>query len=412
MPTDPAVPPAQTSSPNILTVIPAAGWRSRLSALRGLWKRHGPEDLIALLSVLDALMLFGPYAPRLVAVVRAAGEDLAALRQLANIAVFAPVIAAVGLMLMATGLALRARVAWVMSLLLLALIAGLEFWRHGGATPAAALSLALLALLVFYWRRFDHSSAAAGGLFALLAVGSLLIFSVLGTLYFGDGFAPPVHRLVDAVYFSIETMSTVGYGDIVPKTDAARLFTASLIVMGITVFATSLSVVIGPLVGGNLKRIMQGRFAKVNRKDHFVILGASPLAVSLFRQLQARGVPITVIAPPNRELSYPPGTDLVVGDGTDAAVLRAAGVDKARAVLTLRDDDAENAFAVLAIKEVAPQVKTVAAVNDARHLHKIQRVQPDVLFAPQLLGSELLVRSLFDEDIDNELIFKLLFQTR
>jgi voltage-gated potassium channel len=48
-------------------------------------------------------------------------------------------------------------------------------------------------------------------------------------------------------------------------------------------------------------------------------------------------------------------------------------------------------------------------VNDARHLAKIRRVQPDMLFAPQLLGSDLLARTLLDEPIDNETVSKLLF---
>jgi len=412
MPTDPAPSPIPIPPAPIAGVTATPTWRSRLAATRQLWKQRGPQSLIALLCALDALLLLKPYAPRLFAVLHSATEDLGALQQFVNLAVFPPVIAAIGLLLMAVGLALRARVAWVMTLLLLALITGLEYWRHGNATPVTVLSLGLLALLMFYGRQFDRSSVAAAGLFALLGVGSLLIYAVLGTLYFGSGFMPPIHSLSDAAYFSVETLSTVGYGDIVPQSNAARMFTTSLILVGITVFAASLSVVIGPLVGGNLKRIMQGRIAKVNRKNHFVILGSSVLAVNLFEQLRSRGVPITVIAPPNRELPYPPDTDVIVGDGTDREVLREAGVDRARAVLTLRDDDAENAFAILAIKEFAPHTRTAAAVNDARHLHKMKSVQPDILFAPQVLGGELLVRTLFGETIDNDLITKLLFQSR
>ncbi len=82
---------------------------------------------------------------------------------------------------------------------------------------------------------------------------------------------------------------------------------------------------------------------------------------------------------------------------------------QAKAVLTLRVDDAENAFAVLAVKEIAPGVRTIAAVNGSRHLGKIRRVQPDMLFAPQVLGSEILARDLFCEPIDNDTVHKLLF---
>ena len=64
---------------------------------------------------------------------------------------------------------------------------------------------------------------------------------------------------------------------------------------------------------------------------------------------------------------------------------------------------------MLAVKELAPGVKTIAGVNDARHLAKIRRVQPDMLFAPQVLGSDLLVRTLFGEPIDNDTVSKLLF---
>ena len=64
-------------------------------------------------------------------------------------------------------------------------------------------------------------------------------------------------------------------------------------------------------------------------------------------------------------------------------------VAAAHAVLSLRDDDAENAFVALAVKESAPQTRTVTSVNDSRHLQKIKRVQPDIIIAPQLLGGEL-----------------------
>lgn len=233
---------------------------------------------------------------------------------------------------------------------------------------------------------------------------------MLGSLWFGAGFDPPIHDLSDALYFSIVTMSTVGYGDIVPHSVEARMFTVSLIVLGITVFATTLSVVIGPLVGGSIKRVLEGRMQKSQRQNHYVIIGMSSLALTLWQQLRLRNVPVTVIVAPGRPLPYPEDADRVEGDPTRDSVLREAGVAQAKAVFALREDDAENAFVVLAVKELAPGVRTIAAVNDAQHLNKIRRVQPDVLFAPQVLGSDLLVRRLFNEPIDEGTVDKLLFQ--
>ena len=379
-----------------------------LASVRETWNRAGPQALAALLAALAGALVMRPQFAYL-------GRSLQALNtpdqvlQLADVMVLPRMLLAVGLVLMAFGLLARSRLAWVMTLLLGLLDLGLALVAlPAGLTGVAASALLLLALLV-YARRFDRSSLAAGSLFALLSIGSLLVYGMLGSLWFGGGYAPPIRDLGTALYYAIETMSTVGYGDIVPRTLDARMFTVSLIVLGITVFATTLSVVIGPVVGGSIKRALEGRMHKQQRRNHYVILGRSALALTAWQALRQRGVPVTVVVAADVASPFPPEADVVVGDATSNEVLEEAGVPHARAVLTLRDDDAENAFAVLAVKELAPGVRTIAGVNDARHVAKIRRVQPDMLFAPQLLGSDLLVRSLFNEPIDNETVARLLF---
>ncbi len=387
--------------------------RRRAADLFAWWRARGPQLLGALLAAAAGLLLVAPRAPALLQAWNALLRDSAAgLVRLADFAVLPPVLLGGGLLLMAPGLAQRARLAWVVSVLLAGFGAGLEAWSGQRHSASFVLLLALLLVLLAYPRRYDHSSVAAGTAFGLLGIGGLTVYGVLGSLWMGAGYAPPIRNLTTAFYYTIETMSTVGYGDIVPRTAQARLFTVSLIVAGITVFATTLSVVIGPLIGGSIKRALEHRMQRQQRRNHFVILGASSLAYTMWRDLHERGVPVTVVLTPGRASPFPAEADVVVGDATRNEVLEEAGVPQARAVLTLRDDDAENAFAVLAVKELAPGVKTIAGVNDARHLAKIRRVQPDMLFAPQVLGSDLLVRTLFDEPIDNDTVSRLLFPQR
>lgn len=379
-----------------------------LGHARALWSGHGPQALAALLSALGGVLVVrGPLAG-LGDSLHALAAPAAALR-LADIMVLPRALPGLGLLLMAPGLLARARLAWVIALLLGLLSAALMLITVPRQPATAAACALLLLVLLSFARRFDRSSIAAGTLFTLLSVGSLLVYGTLGSLWFGAGYVPPIADLGTALYYAIETMSTVGYGDIVPVGAHARMFTVSLIVLGITVFATTLSVVIGPLVGGSIKRALEGRMQKHQRRNHYVILGASSLAYTAWSALQERGVPVTVIIAPGQTSPFPADADVMVGDATRNEVLEQAGVPHAHAVLTLRDDDAENAFAVLAVKELAPSVKTIAGVNDARHLAKIRRVQPDMLFAPQVLGSDLLARSLFDEPIDNETVSRLLF---
>ncbi len=399
-----------------MTGQPAAPWRHKLRErallllawLRRNWAKSGPQSLAGLLAALAGALLLQRALPGLGGSVRALDSPGSVL-QLADLMVLPRALPGLGLVMMAFGLLTRARLAWVITLLLALLAVGLALLPVHRSMPALLASAALLLVLLVYARQFNRSSIAAGSLFALLSIGSLLLYGTLGSLWFGAGYNPPIRTLGTALYYAIETMSTVGYGDIVPRTLHARMFTVSLIVLGITVFATTLSVVIGPLVGGSIKRALEGRMQKQQRRNHYVIFGASALAYTTWKALLQRGVPVTVVVSSAVQSPFPPEADVVVGDVTRNEVLEQAGVPQARAVLTLRDDDAENAFAVLAVKELAPAVKTIAGVNDARHLAKIRRVQPDLLFAPQVLGSDLLVRSLFDEPIDNETVAKLLF---
>lgn len=317
----------------------------------------------------------------------------------------------VGLQVIALGLILKARIAWAFSLVLLIGIGTFAILGDGGRAGLGIYTLVLVIALVAYWRRFDRASVTAGSLFALVSVLSLMIYAVFGTLYLGNEFNPPILDAGTALYFSIVSMSTVGYGDIVPHSGTARLFTASIIILGITVFATSVSAIAGPVIGGNLKRLVKGRFSSAMRKNHIIIAGATPLALSVYQGLRARNEEVTVIVPTGMAHDYPAATDLIEGDPSSVDVLHVAGVARARYVLALRDDDAENAFIVLAAKEAtgADGAKTVALVNTSKHLEKIRRVQPDLVFSVQLLGAELLTRAINGEPMDSQAITDLFF---
>ena len=378
--------------------------------LRTLATQLVPHGYLALLLVIDGLMLLRPVAENVLRHSRGSWfEDWISLINAFGVLALPQAVIAAGLTTMALGIALRARVAWGLSLLLLAAAGGISLWGDYRSSVVFVFTLALAVALIYYWRRFDRSSFAASTLFAVLSISSLLIYAVFGALYLGDGFAPPIRTIVTAFYFSIVSMSTVGYGDIVPRSDTARLFTASIIVLGITVFATSISAVLGPVIGGKLKRIVKGGISNVTRKNHYLIVGASPLAHSVYAGLKKRGYAVTVIVAPGTQHNYPPEADLVEGDASDTATLHHAGAETALAVLALRMDDAENAFVILAIKELAPKVRTVALVNDSRNLQRLRLLQPDMVFSPQLLAGELLARTLNNETIDNDLIEHLLF---
>ena len=319
-----------------------------------------------------------------------------------------------GMELMGIALLWRSRLAWVVAVLL-ALVAAIntELTGHTHVHVLLAYFSLVLVLLLLAWRHFDRSSLAASTLFAVTSVIMLLLYATFGSYYLGAEFHPPIHDLVTALYFSMVTMSTVGYGDITPSTAEARLFALSIMVLGVAVFATSLTAVIAPLVSQSLQRIISRKGTSMKRENHFVVIGNTPLAVNTWRELARRGRPVTrVLREKPEEGQVKEDVDLVVGDPSMTDTLKEAGADKAEAVLAMMADDSENAFCVLAVRELGSGTRTVAAVNDARHLGRVKLVQPDVVIAPQVLGGELTAMLLSGEQVTPEFVMQRVFQQK
>ena len=204
------------------------------------------------------------------------------------------VLIGVGMLIMSVGLLFRSRIAWIVALVLTsstvlsAVIIGHEHHRF-----LIYYDAILLTCLLLSWHWFSQSSLAAGTLFAVASALMLLIYSVFGSLYLGAEFNPPIKDLVTAFYFAVVTMGTVGYGDIIPKSPEARLFVVSVIILGITVFAASVTAVAGPLIA----RVSKRREKHMKRADHFIVIGATPMAYNTYRELKKRNQTVTLIMP-------------------------------------------------------------------------------------------------------------------
>lgn len=326
-------------------------------------------------------------------------------------ALLPPLLIGLGMLIMALGLLFRSRLAWMMALLLAATAAiSMFFGQHSHAYLLIGYFVLMLALLVFAWRQFDRSSVTASTLFALTSVVMLVVYATFGAFYLGADYKPQITDLITALYYAMVTMSTVGYGDITPQTPEAKLFTVSIIVLGVAVFATSLTAVIAPLVTSSLQRIVNRKGTRMKRENHFVVIGNTPLALNTWRELARRGHPVTRLLRRKPETELPDDVDVIIGEPSDAEVLRKAGADKAQAVLAMLDDDSENAFIVLAVRELAGSARTVVVVNDASHLGRAHLVQADIVIAPQILGGEMTAMFLTGEPITAEFVMERVFQ--
>lgn len=327
-------------------------------------------------------------------------------------ALLPPLLIGAGMLIMAGGLLLRSRLAWTMAMLLaFTATVSLLLGRHLQSHLLLVYFVAVLLALFVAWRQFDRSSVAASTLFAVTSVVMLMTYATFGAYYLGQEFRPRISDLVTALYFAIVTMSTVGYGDITPQTAEAKLFSVSIIILGVAVFATSLTAVIAPMISNSLQRIVNRKGPRMKRENHFVVIGNGPLAINTARELVRRGHPVTRLLrnTPDAVDARDGDTDMVVGDPSSTEVLLEAGAQNAEAVLAMMVDDSENAFVILAVKELGGSARTIAAVNDAANLSRVRLAQPDVVISPQVLGGELIAMLLCGEEVTPDFVMKHVF---
>lgn len=144
-------------------------------------------------------------------------------------------------------------------------------------------------------------------------------------------------------------------------------------------------------------------------KEHYVVIGANPLAVNIYKGLKKRGLQVVVICSDDEKAHFPDGTVAVAGDSADAVTLNEANVKDARCVMAISDNDADNTFALLAVKQLAGEgVKTVTVVNQEENRDKMRLLHADMTFSLSQLGSEVLMKMLCGENINNSVMADIL----
>lgn len=187
--------------------------------------------------------------------------------------------AILGLLFVVSGIGLLRRLtsAWTLSVLLLVVMLGINIAQSKWGVNFA-MQVLLLGALFFFRRRFTRRTAFASVVLSLSSILAVLLYGVFGSYLLGKGFEPPILDFQTAAYFSITTLSTVGFGDIVPKSPEARWFVVSLLVIGLGVFASAIATVLGPKLSHELNRLFNPTEKIMDLKNHVILVGDGPIA--------------------------------------------------------------------------------------------------------------------------------------
>ena len=199
--------------------------------------------------------------------------------------------------------------------------------------------------------------------------------------------------LLDALYLTVTTVSTVGYGDVVAKSDAGRLFTIVLILFGVGsafyVFTSVFQVVLeGKLRDVLGRRGMQRRIE--NLSGHIIVCGAGRVGNVVMERLLQDKEPFVVIDQDATiwQSLVDRGLLAIQGDATLDSILLQAGVRKARGIITTISHDAENVYVTLTARNLNPDpaFSIVARANRAEAIEKLKRSGATNVISPEIMG--------------------------
>jgi voltage-gated potassium channel len=223
-----------------------------------------------------------------------------------------------------------------------------------------------------HWRRLT------GAMIALLLV---LVAGTIGYLVLG-------FDLLDATYQTVTTVSTVGFREVEPLSPGGQVFTMVLILVGVGAALYAFSVLIETFIEGRLNELLGRRRMEqsiASLHDHVIVCGWGRVGRSIAGEVAAAGRGLVIVELDDAILD---GVShrVVVGDATEDAVLRAAGIDRAAALVAAVEGDAANSFITLSARALRPDLFIVARARSQNSGEKLRRAGADRVVNPQSIG--------------------------
>jgi voltage-gated potassium channel len=203
---------------------------------------------------------------------------------------------------------------------------------------------------------------------------------------------------LDALYQTITAVTTAGFGEINPLGSAGRVFTIVIIILGVMIILYVLTAVMQIAVEGELESILGARRMKSKieaLKDHYILCGFGRVGTEIVREFTARGAPFVIVEsnPESIGRAQAGGHLLVEGDATSDAVLREAGIDRARGLLAASDSDAGNTFVVLTAKALRPDLYVVSRAARPESQPPMRRAGADRAISPYAIAGRRMALS-------------------
>jgi voltage-gated potassium channel len=237
-----------------------------------------------------------------------------------------------------------------------------------------------------------------------LLIAALLFFSLVAYGTLGYHYSQN-YDWVDAVYMTIITVTTVGFGEVLPLDNTGKLITISLILTSIVIYGYAITVITEYVVGENIfKKIIDRRMKNKIKKfsNHIIIVGYGRTGKQAVKKLQNYNRKVVII-----DVNKPEKDDIIdyenilfiEGDATKDEVLSDAGIINADSLMTTMHTDADNLFVVLSARQMNKNLKIVSRSSNKKTAHKMKLAGANRTIMPEVIGGDYMASLVVTPDL-------------
>jgi voltage-gated potassium channel len=233
---------------------------------------------------------------------------------------------------------------------------------------------------------------------------SLLILGVLITLGTAGYMIIEGWDFLDALYMTVITLATVGFNEVHHLSDAGRVFTILLIVIGVSVLGYTVGKLVQTMFEGQFQRFL-GR-KKVEKsieelRDHYIVCGYGRIGSLICKEFSAKPVPFVVVenSPAVLEKLEEDSVLFLRGNATEDETLLKAGIKRARGLVSVVTSDTENVYITLTARGLNPDLYILARSGEPGSDIKLKRAGANKVVSPYQIGGTRMAQAILRPNV-------------
>ncbi len=200
-------------------------------------------------------------------------------------------------------------------------------------------------------------------------------------------------KLLESLYMTIITMSTVGFREAAPLSDAGKIFTIALIASSVGIFAYSVTAIGNFIIEGQFGFISRRRKMEKNissLKNHYIICGCSKVAQEVITEFKKTNTQFVVVAKETEEALGDLLNNIIyyLGDPTSDDALKKVRIEEAKGLVSCLDADTDNLFVVLSAHNLNDKLNIVSIAKEETTKNKLLKAGANNVILPEVIGGK------------------------